>query len=82
MKVTQMNAFSTAPALNKPDIKQTYTVQPPKPVPLGGNIGKILSGFEKDDYILLGIIAVLIWEGCDDYILLAALGYLFFMGVK
>ncbi len=49
---------------------------------LSGRLGNILKGFEKDDFILLGIIAVLIWEGCDDYILLAALGYLFFMGIK
>ena len=46
------------------------------------NLSKILSEFDKDDYILLGIIAVLIFEGCDDYILLAALGYLFIMGIN
>lgn len=46
------------------------------------DIGKILSRFETDDYILAGIILVLIFEGCDDYVLLAALGYLFFMGLK
>ena len=82
MRVTQMSAFSSAPPLNKPVIQQTYQAAPVKPAPIKGNIGKILSELKKDDYILLGIIAVLIWEGCDDYILLAALGYLFFMGVK
>ena len=46
------------------------------------DIKKILSRFEKDDYILAGLIIVLMLEGCDDYILLAALGYLFFMGLK
>ena len=46
------------------------------------DIRKILSRFEKDDYILAGLILVLIFEGCDDYILLAALGYLFLMGLK
>ena len=40
-----------------------------------------LGNFKTDDYILLGIIAVLFFEGCDDYILLAALGYLFVMGI-
>ena len=48
----------------------------------GIDIKKILSRFEKDDYILAGLILVLIFEGCDDYILLAALGYLFLMGLK
>lgn len=46
------------------------------------DIKKILSRFEKDDYILAGLILVLMLEGCDDYILLAALGYLFFMGLR
>ncbi len=46
------------------------------------DIKKILSRFEKDDYILAGLIIVLVLEGCDDYILLAALGYLFFMGLR
>ena len=82
MRVTQMNAFPAPSQTDKPAVRQTYAVPPSKPVSPAGNIGKILSGFEKDDYILLGIIAVLIWEGCDDYILLAALGYLFFMGVR
>ena len=82
MRVTQMNAFPATPPLDKPVVQVTHTVPTTKSVPLAGNIGKILSGFDKDDYILLGLIAVLIWEGCDDYILLAALGYLFFMGVK
>ena len=40
-----------------------------------------LGEFKTDDYILLGIIAVLFFEGSDDYILMAALGYLFVMGL-
>lgn len=52
----------------------------------GGNfeIPGILSKLENlktDDFILLGIIAVLFFEGSEDYILLAALGYLFIMGI-
>ena len=82
MRVTQMNAFPAPASVNKPVVQQTYTAPSPSPAPVMGNMGKLLSGFDKDDYILLGLIAVLIWEGCDDYILLAALGYLFFMGVK
>ena len=46
------------------------------------DLKKILSSFEKDDYILAGLILVLVMEGCEDYILLAALGYLFIMGIK
>ena len=59
------------------------------PAPVRGNVhGKdsgplnFLSSLKKDDYILAGIIIALIMEGCDDYILLAALGYLFIMGFK
>lgn len=48
----------------------------------GIDIKKILSRFEKDDYILAGLIIVLVLEGCEDYILLAALGYLLIMGWK
>ncbi len=42
---------------------------------------KKLGDLKTDDYILLGIIAMLFFEGSDDYILLAALGYLFIMGI-
>lgn len=40
-----------------------------------------ISRFKKDDWILIGIIAILILEGSDDYILLCALGYLFLVGL-
>ncbi len=83
MRVTQMSAFAPSKQNAAPPQNTVQSVvRYQEPVFQKNGIGKILSGFEKDDYILLGIIAVLIWEGCDDYILLAALGYLFFMGVK
>ena len=82
MRVTQMSAFSNAPLKNKPAVQITHTPPAEKTIPFSGNIGKILAGFDKDDYILLGLIAVLMFEGCDDYILLAALGYLFIMGIN
>lgn len=80
MKVTQMpasggrrNAFSN-----------TFVTTPQHSSPPSGGIDikKLLARFESDDYILAGIIIVLVLEGCDDYILLAALGYLFIMGFK
>ncbi len=46
----------------------------------GEKLHGFLSKLEKDDYILAGLIIVLIFEGCDDYILLLALGYLLLMG--
>ena len=78
MKVTQM------PASGRHNINARALPLPKSPSPPKGglNVGEILSRFEKDDYILLGLIAVLVFEGCDDYILLAALGYLFIMGLK
>ena len=77
MKVTQMSASTRS---HKAD---TVSVVP-SVVKRGHhrNIGDIFSELKKDDYILLGIIAVLVFEGCDDYILLAALGYLFIMGIN
>ena len=78
MKVTQMSAFGGNNIIRKelaPIGKQTSNKH-------GMDIKQIFANFEKDDYILLGIIAVLVFEGCDDYILLAALGYLFVMGIK
>lgn len=78
MKVTQM------PASGGHNINVRTSPLPKSPPSLKGglNVGEILSRLQKDDYILLGLIAVLVFEGCDDYILLAALGYLFFMGLK
>ena len=76
MKVTQMS--TTSKGARSPASIPPVSMQKPT----GFDIGKILSRFETDDYILAGIILVLIFEGCDDYILLAALGYLFFMGLK
>ncbi len=76
MKVTQLPTTSRG-------VRPPANVLPaPIQRPAGFDIGKILSRFETDDYILAGIILVLIFEGCDDYILLAALGYLFIMGLK
>lgn len=46
----------------------------------GEKLHGFLSKLEKDDYILAGLIIVLIFEGCDDYILILALGYLLLMG--
>ena len=82
MRVTQMNAF--------PERENTHSHAPYPTVRKISNpvnstakrIGRIFSGFETDDYILAAIIIVLILEGCDDYILLAALGYLFIMGFE
>ena len=80
MRVTQMPAGggtgSVQRSISVPITPKAYESR-------GGiDIKKILSRFEKDDYILAGLIIVLMLEGCDDYILLAALGYLFFMGLK
>lgn len=82
MKVTQMNSLSP----KKIPVPVPDEIPVARPMPSGRNLSynikEMLSKFNEDDYILLGLIAVLIFEGCDDYILLAALGYLFFMGVK
>jgi len=84
MRVVQMSAVSGADtektiARNPPQVR--YTAGEKKKEILPG-IENFLSGLNKDDYILAGIIIVLILEGCEDYILLCALGYLFIMGLK
>ncbi|MBQ3023491.1 MAG: hypothetical protein IJD91_09315 [Clostridia bacterium] len=76
MKVTQL------PTTSKSIRPQKGVISLPPQSRGGFDIAKILSRFETDDYILAGIILVLVFEGCDDYILLAALGYLFIMGLK
>lgn len=80
MRVTQMSAFNTS---QKQPGRAMMPVQPQVyRQPQGGiNLKKLISEFSTDDYILAGLIIVLILEGCDDYILLAALGYLFIMGI-
>ncbi|MBE7054922.1 MAG: hypothetical protein E7392_02270 [Ruminococcaceae bacterium] len=80
MRVTQMSAFDVPQ--KQTDRNKTY-VQPqlPRQIKHGLNLKNLISEFSTDDYILAGIILVLIFEGCDDYILLATLGYLFIMGI-
>ena len=75
-----MNAFSNPQkepiAINAPLITENKNS-----LSSSFNIKKLLDNFQTDDYILAGLLLVLIFEGCDDYILLAALGYLFIMGL-
>ena len=78
MRVTQMPSGSGRPS-PKP---AAYFYNEEKITGRDFDLKKILSSFEKDDYILAGLILVLVMEGCEDYILLAALGYLFIMGLK
>ena len=83
MRVVQMNAFSSPPKKGNDIIGREENIVPENKTERVSsyNIKKLLNGFKTDDYILLGIITVLMLEGCDDYILLAALGYLFIMGI-
>ncbi len=69
-----------APSLPSPPVPASSPA-PSLPGRDGRGLLSFLDGLQSDDYILLGIIAVLFFEGCDDYILLAALGYLFVMGI-
>ena len=74
MRVVQMNPSSAPPK------ERTYALPPPQTPPVQKKVLDI-KNFKKDDWILLGIIAALIFEGSDDYILLCALGYLFIIGL-
>jgi len=41
---------------------------------------KVLTKVNQDDYILLGLILLLLVNGCDDYLLLLVLGYILING--
>lgn len=69
-----MNPYITPPA------KQASPKALPSP-PILSNDNFNIKNFKKDDWILLSVIAILLFEGCTDYILLCALGYLFFIGI-
>jgi len=43
---------------------------------------KLLDRFDNDDILLLGVIFLLLADGCDDDILLLTLGVIFFMDKK
>lgn len=77
MRVIQMNPSSNTPRerVSYQPPPKTNAPSPPRPAPFFD-----IKSFKKDDWILLSIIAVLILEGSEDYILLCALGYLFIMG--
>lgn len=80
MRVTQMSAFNRTEKPFSPSRTENpvYENAPKK----DKGFLNFLESFGTDDYILAGIIIVLIMEGCEDYILLAALGYLFIMGFR
>lgn len=74
MRVVQMNP-SSLPVRER----VRPTLPPPASVVTKPTLD--IKAFKKDDWILLAIIAALIFEGSDDYILICALGYLFLMGL-
>ena len=82
MRSRSMNPFSNEQTINE---QHSYVPEPAMaatpPAAEQGGILKLIGNLKTDDYILIGIIAVLFFEGCDDYMLLAALGYLFIMGI-
>ena len=82
MRSRSMNPFSTAlsTAEQTPQFPEPTSVRTPPAAEQGG-LFKLLGNLQTEDYILIGMIAVLFFEGCDDYILMAALGYLFLMGI-
>ena len=45
-------------------------------------LNSILSDFEVDDLILIGLLIFLLYDGVDDYILLIILGIIFVMGLR
>ena len=78
MKVTRMSPFS-----NQSTVTTPAPIQPIQNTSASSkNVFNLnFSNFKKDDWLLLGIIAVLIMEGSTDYVLLCALGYLFMVGL-
>lgn len=77
MKVTPMSPFAKKPTAppNMPIPPKKSQNSPVRP------FGLNFSSFQNDDWLLLGIISLLIFEGSEDYTLLCALGYLFIVGL-
>ena len=75
MRVVQMNPFSAPSSLPQRRMQEFTTSN--------SSATKLFDfkSFKTDDWIILGIIATLILEGSDDYVLLCALGYLFIAGI-
>ncbi len=71
MKLVRMN----------PVISSRTPKSPPRPIDTQKTFNSLLDSFKEDDWILIAIILVLFFEGTDDYIMLAVLGYLFVMGL-
>lgn len=74
MRVVQMHPFSSPPS--------PHPTTPP-PLPLQAKTTPEFfnfKNFKTDDWLILGLIAVLILDGSEDYVLLCALGYLFLIG--
>ena len=57
------------------------TQKEPKPFKDDKNSKLNFNNLKADDLLILGIIAVLIWNSCDDTLLILALGYLFIAGL-
>ncbi len=43
-------------------------------------VPKSTPSFDKDDFLLIGLILILLMNGCEDYLLLIVLGYLLITG--
>ena len=57
--------------------KRYFSENPSSPNNLPENITDFLSGLKKDDLIIIGIVLILLGEGCRDKELLIMLGFLF-----
>lgn len=78
MRVVQMHPFSSPPSFTPSAHPAT---PPPLPSPSKTNPEFFnFKNFKTDDWLILGLIAVLILDGSEDYVLLCALGYLFLIG--
>ena len=78
----QRNFYESKP-VKEPIVTDTVDEEPcqgEEAVPVLVNKPEV--NFNKDDYILIGLILILLMNGCDDWLLLIVLGYLLFTGKK
>lgn len=68
-----------------PEKRQEHKSEPPRreppkprPRPKEKGIGNLLENLQSDDIILLIVILILLMDDCEDKMLLAALGFIFF----
>lgn len=78
----QAESFEPQPPLRTPELPIAPVPRKAPPAKTPAKTELRLSSMKADDLLLLGIIALFVWNSCDDALLLFILGYLFLIGLQ